>query len=85
MIKKILLGLIGIYQRHISPHTQPRCRFQPTCSSYAREAIETHGSLKGSGYALIRILRCGPWTRPGYDPVPPRKPACACQEKDKSQ
>jgi len=62
--------LIRIYQRYISPFTAPRCRFQPTCSEYADEAIERHGSLRGSWLAIRRILRCQPFAAHGYDPVP---------------
>ena len=66
----VLLGLIRAYQRGISPHLGNVCRYQPTCSSYAREAIERHGSLKGSLMAGWRLLRCTPLGRGGYDPVP---------------
>ena len=72
-MKKLLLSLIRFYRRHISPHLPPMCRYYPTCSCYAVEAIETHGALKGSLLALWRILRCNPLSRGGYDPVPPRR------------
>jgi putative membrane protein insertion efficiency factor len=62
--------LIRAYRRFISPFTLPRCRFQPTCSAYAEEAVERYGSWRGSWLALKRILRCQPLARPGYDPVP---------------
>jgi putative membrane protein insertion efficiency factor len=64
---------IRIYQWVISPLLGPHCRFTPTCSHYAVEALERHGPLRGSGLALWRLLRCGPWTRGGHDPVPQPK------------
>lgn len=64
--------LIRAYRRFISPFTAPRCRFQPTCSAYAEEAIERYGNGRGSWLAFKRILRCQPFARPGYDPVPER-------------
>jgi hypothetical protein len=71
-MKWLLLRLIGAYQLLLSPFFGRQCRFYPTCSSYAREAIEVHGSLKGSWLAVLRILRCGPWHPGGPDPVPPK-------------
>jgi putative membrane protein insertion efficiency factor len=62
--------LIRIYRRYISPFTAPRCRFQPTCSEYADEAVERYGSLQGGWLAIKRILRCQPFAAHGYDPVP---------------
>ncbi|MCI9415531.1 MAG: membrane protein insertion efficiency factor YidD [Clostridiales bacterium] len=73
-MKKLLIGLIHFYQRHISSATAPSCRFTPTCSAYAIQAIERFGALKGTGLAVWRILRCNPLCRPGYDPVPEKKP-----------
>ena len=61
---------IRFYQVAISPYTPPSCRFIPSCSEYARQAIAKHGPLKGSALALWRILRCHPWGGSGYDPVP---------------
>jgi putative membrane protein insertion efficiency factor len=69
-MRQLLLLLIRVYQYAISPMMVSRCRFTPTCSHYAIEAIQTHGSLKGSWLALRRILRCHPWGKHGYDPVP---------------
>ena len=70
-MKKLLLSLIRFYQCYISPNTQPSCRFLPTCSNYAREAIEKYGALKGGWLALKRLLRCNPFYKGDYyDPVP---------------
>jgi len=68
-MKSLLLRLIRFYQRRISPYTQPRCRFQPTCSQYAFEAIERHGAWRGGWMALGRFLRCNIFFPGGYDPV----------------
>ena len=70
-MKKAFLALIRFYQRHISPGLPPRCRFIPTCSQYAVEAIEKYGALKGGWLALRRFLRCHPFYKGNfYDPVP---------------
>jgi len=66
-----LRGLIRLYQLTIPAVTGPTCRFTPSCSEYAREAILVHGALKGSWLALRRIARCNPWGASGFDPVPP--------------
>jgi putative membrane protein insertion efficiency factor len=70
MTKKIMLSLIRFYQLAISPYHKPCCRFTPTCSRYAYEAIIKYGALKGGYLALKRILRCNPFCKGGYDPVP---------------
>lgn len=69
-MKKILILLIRFYQGAISPHFPPACRYTPTCSQYALEAITRYGVFKGGRLALKRILRCHPWGGSGYDPVP---------------
>jgi len=70
-MKKVLLWLIRFYQRHISPAFPPRCRFSPTCSAYAFEAVSKYGAFKGGWLALRRFLRCHPFYRgEWYDPVP---------------
>lgn len=71
MLRSILVGLIRFYRRGISPFTPASCRFQPTCSAYAMEAVERHGAWRGTGLAARRLLRCHPWGGSGYDPVPP--------------
>lgn len=69
MIKRMLIGLIKGYQRYISPQLGSNCRFLPTCSQYAIEAVEKHGVIRGSLMATWRILRCNPFGKGGYDPV----------------
>ena len=70
-MKKIFLGIIRFYQKHISPALPSRCRFTPTCSAYAYEAISYHGALNGGYLALRRLLRCHPFYKGDhYDPVP---------------
>ncbi|HEY5499318.1 MAG TPA: membrane protein insertion efficiency factor YidD [Bacteroidales bacterium] len=64
------LGVIRFYQYAISPLTPASCRYTPTCSQYAVEAIQKYGPFKGAWLALKRILRCNPWGGHGYDPVP---------------
>ena len=66
----LLILPIRFYQKCISPLTPPTCRFTPTCSHYAIEAIRKHGPFKGLALAVWRILRCNPWGGSGYDPVP---------------
>lgn len=70
----LLLGLIRVYQLIISPYLGPHCRYQPTCSGYAQEAIQRHGPLRGILLAARRIGRCHPWGGSGYDPVPAKAP-----------
>ncbi len=68
---RILVELIGVYKRWISPLTPPACRFHPSCSTYTRDAILVHGPFRGSWLGTLRILRCHPFHPGGYDPVPP--------------
>lgn len=68
-MKKILILLIRFYQKAISPMFPPSCRFVPTCSEYALEAVKKYGVFKGGRMAIWRILRCNPWGKGGYDPV----------------
>ena len=69
-MKKIFIGLILGYQRFISPLFPPSCRYYPTCSNYSVQAIQKHGAIKGSIMGISRILRCHPFVKGGYDPVP---------------
>jgi len=68
-VKGLLLGTIRFYRRFISPMKAPCCRFYPSCSQYAMDAINKHGPVKGSGMAAWRVLRCNPFGKSGYDPV----------------
>ena len=70
ILSKTMLGLIWFYRHCISPLTPAACRYTPTCSQYAVEAIKKYGPIKGGWLALKRILRCNPWGGSGYDPVP---------------
>ena len=72
-MKKILMSFIKIYQKIISPLTPPSCRFYPTCSHYGLEAIEKHGSIRGSWLAIRRISKCHPFHEGGFDPVPEKE------------
>jgi hypothetical protein len=69
-VRRALLAVIRLYQAHVSAHTPASCRFEPTCSAYAHEAITRHGAAVGTWLAVKRVARCGPWTPPGHDPVP---------------
>jgi hypothetical protein len=73
-MKKVFVLLIRVYQLFISPALPKRCRFYPTCSEYARQAILSHGVIRGGWLSLKRIVKCGPWHPGGYDPVPEPKP-----------
>ena len=69
-MKKACMAAIRFYQREISPLCPPRCRYIPTCSEYALEAVEKYGAVKGTFLATKRLLRCNPFHKGGYDPVP---------------
>lgn len=68
-MKKFLIYLIVLYRKYFSPRHGPSCRFYPTCSQYALEAIEKYGAIKGTFIAIKRILRCHPFNKGGYDPL----------------
>jgi len=72
-VKRIALAAIRFYQRHISPGISPACRFEPTCSHYAYDAVDTYGAARGAIMAAWRILRCNPLNDGGFDPVPERR------------
>lgn len=70
MLERFLIGGIRFYRRRISPLTPPSCRFQPTCSAYALEAVQRYGAARGAWLTLRRLLRCQPFCKGGFDPVP---------------
>ena len=70
MVKKLLIFLIKFYQKDISPLKTTKCPYIPTCSAYGLEAVEKYGALKGGLLAVWRIIRCNPFSKGGYDPVP---------------
>ncbi len=72
-MKKFLLAAIRFYQKRISPLFPPMCRFYPTCSNYAIEAIKVHGAFRGTILTFFRLMRCNVLFPGGYDPVPPKK------------
>jgi putative membrane protein insertion efficiency factor len=69
-MRHVAIFLIRIYQWTVSPLLGPRCRFYPSCSNYALEAVQRFGALRGSWLGLVRLVRCHPWQPGGYDPVP---------------
>ena len=73
-MKHVMIWLIGLYRKYISPLKPPCCRFTPTCSAYAIEAFQKRGFFVGLGLTVWRILRCNPFSKGGYDPVPEKKP-----------
>jgi putative membrane protein insertion efficiency factor len=72
-MRKLLIGFIKAYQLILSPYIGQHCRFTPTCSCYAIDAIDHYGPLKGGWMGIKRLLRCHPWAKGGYDPVPEDK------------
>lgn len=72
-MKRPLIWLIRLYQKYISSKTPPQCKYYPTCSHYGIQAIERFGAFKGTALTFWRILRCNPFSRGGYDPVPDKK------------
>lgn len=72
-VSRVLIRLIKFYKKHVSPRKIPCCRFTPSCSAYAIEAITVHGACKGLFLSIKRILRCNPLCKGGYDPVPPKR------------
>ena len=69
-MKKLFLFIIKFYRKYISPMKSTKCPYIPSCSEYGMEAIEKYGALKGGALALLRIIRCNPFSKGGYDPVP---------------
>ncbi len=77
---RVVLSLIELYRHTISPLRPPSCRFTPTCSQYAVDALTEFGVIRGGGLAVLRLLKCGPWHSGGWDPIPDRMPDPAeCQ------
>ncbi|HOZ63845.1 MAG TPA: membrane protein insertion efficiency factor YidD [Burkholderiaceae bacterium] len=74
MIKSLLIGLVKGYRLLLSPWLGSSCRFEPTCSAYSLQALQTHGSTVGTYMTLSRLARCHPWCQGGFDPVPSEKP-----------
>ncbi|MCW5222818.1 membrane protein insertion efficiency factor YidD [Verminephrobacter aporrectodeae] len=72
MMQRLLIGLVKGYRCFLSPWLGSACRFEPTCSAYAQQALAQHGAAAGSHLALRRLLRCHPWCDGGHDPVPPQ-------------
>lgn len=70
MLARLMIAMLRGYKRWISPALPPACRYTPTCSEYAREAIEKYGAVRGSWLGFRRLMRCHPWGGKGYDPVP---------------
>lgn len=79
-MSKVLIAAIRVYQYLISPMLGPRCKYYPSCSSYAIDALREHGVLRGTGLATWRLLRCNPFSHGGYDPVPPRREKCCGED-----
>ena len=71
-MKNVLLACLSGYKKFVSPRLGNNCRFVPTCSEYAMQAVESHGAAKGSLLAIWRVMRCNPFGKAGYDPVPPK-------------
>ena len=69
-VQKVFISMVRAYQDGISPYLGPHCRYFPTCSQYYIEAVQKYGAIKGGALALWRILRCNPFSKGGYDPVP---------------
>jgi len=69
----LLVAPLRVYRRFVSPFIPPSCRFTPSCSAYAIEALQVHGPLRGSWLTVRRLLKCAPWHPGGYDPVPPAR------------
>jgi uncharacterized protein len=83
-VRRLLLGVIRFYSRAVSPALPARCRFYPTCSAYAAEAIERHGAARGTWLAVRRLVKCAPWHPGGVDLVPPARPGTSGSDRASS-
>lgn len=72
MMARVLIYLIQLYRNMVSPLRLPTCRFTPTCSQYAVDALREYGVVRGGWLAMVRLAKCGPWHRGGWDPIPER-------------
>ena len=70
IVRRLVTGTLAFYKRFVSPLLPPACRFEPTCSEYTREAVEMYGVGRGLWLGMLRLARCHPWSRGGFDPVP---------------
>lgn len=70
--RRTIIFLIELYRTWVSPMRLPTCRFEPSCSTYAVEALTEYGALRGGWLSVVRLVKCGPWHKPGYDPIPER-------------
>ncbi len=80
-LARLLVALVNGYRRLVSPLLGPHCRFAPSCSAYAAEALSVHGAVRGGGLALRRIARCHPFHPGGHDPVPPARSSSATMDR----
>jgi putative membrane protein insertion efficiency factor len=79
---RVVIFLIELYRHTVSPMRMPTCRFSPTCSQYAVEALAEYGLIRGGWLAVVRLLKCGPWHRGGWDPIPERRGAAHVHNED---
>ena len=86
---RAVIFVIQLYRHTISPLRLPSCRFMPTCSQYAVEALSEYGLIKGGWLAVVRLVKCGPWHRGGWDPIPERRgdahESCACASESPTE
>lgn len=83
VMQRMLIAMVRVYRLAVSPYLAPRCRYTPTCSAYAIEALQCHGPWHGSRYAVRRLMRCHPWGGSGFDPVPQAKRPVSGGDEDR--
>ncbi len=76
--RRSIIFLIELYRTWVSPMRLPTCRFEPSCSTYAVEALTEYGAIRGGWLSMARLVKCGPWHKPGYDPIPERDEGRGC-------